>query len=362
MKAKFARELNKIVKAYSKQGVGEQHIRRALEEKRKVVEEAKKLLLSYRSLIVINATNIPSRYIMFLRKRLEGLGVVKLYKNNLLYIAMKELGMANADEMAKYLQNQNIVVFINVNPFEARLLLDKIALPWKAKPGDRIEHEIVVPSINTGVKPGPMMSLFSKLKIPIQVRDGVIWIAKEAVIARPGDVVTPELSSLLDRLGIEPKFIKPNIKVAYERGILIPGEKLVLDIDAVRKEFIDAISNAINIASEVVVPDPIVVKASIFKAYSRALKLAIETGIVTKDTAAMVLTTAVARAYAVAYALASRSSELAQQLQLAITAISQASQKAVDQQAPKAEEKKEEEKKEGVSEEQLSEGLSALFG
>ncbi|MEL9940108.1 MAG: 50S ribosomal protein L10 [Ignisphaera sp.] len=361
MKAKFARELEKIVKVYSKQGVGEQHIRRSLEEKRKVVEEAKKLLSSYKSLIIVDATNVPSRYIMFLRKKLEGLGVVKLYKNNLLYIAMKELGMANADEMAKYLQNQNIAVFINANPFEARLLLDKIAMPWKAKPGDKIEHEIVVPPINTGVKPGPMMSLFSKLKIPIQVRDGVIWIAKEAVIARPGDVVTPELSSLFDRLGIEPKFIKPSIKAAYEGGIIIPGEKLVLDIDAIRKEFADAISNAVNIASEIVVPDPIVVKASIFKAYSRALKLAVETGVVTKDTATLVLSTAVARAYVLAQILASKSPDLAQQLQLSIT-IPQAVQQPEAQQASKAEEKKEEEKKEAVSEEQLAEGLSALFG
>ncbi|MCI4436494.1 MAG: 50S ribosomal protein P1 [Ignisphaera sp.] len=37
-------------------------------------------------------------------------------------------------------------------------------------------------------------------------------------------------------------------------------------------------------------------------------------------------------------------------------------QQQQQQAAPKAEEKKEEEKKEGVSEEQLAEGLSALFG
>ena len=39
-----------------------------------------------------------------------------------------------------------------------------------------------------------------------------------------------------------------------------------------------------------------------------------------------------------------------------------AQQQQQQQAAPKAEEKKEEEKKEGVSEEQLAEGLSALFG
>mgnify|MGYP001772712470 CR=1 FL=1 len=46
----------------------------------------------------------------------------------------------------------------------------------------------------------------------------------------------------------------------------------------------------------------------------------------------------------------------------AMPAAAPAGQQAAAQQAPKAEEKKEEEKKEGVSEEQLAEGLSALFG
>ncbi|MDK6028533.1 50S ribosomal protein L10 [Ignisphaera sp. 4213-co] len=358
MKAKFVRELNKIVKMHSKQVAEEQRARKAIEEKRKVVEEAKKLLLEYRTLILIDSSNLPSRYLTFLRKKLEGVGVVKLFKNNLLYIAMKELGMANVDEFAKFLQQQNIAVFINANPFEAKLLLDKIVMPWKATPGEKIEHEIVVPSMKTDVKPGPMMSLFSKLKIPIQVRDGVIWIAKESVVARPGDTVTPELSSLFEKLGIEPKFVRASIKAAYERGVVISGDKLVLDIDAYRKDFAEAISNAINIASEIVVPDPIVVKTSLFKAYSRALRLAAESGLITKETVAIVFSSAISKAYALAQLLASKSPELAQQLQVSVVQTQTEVQQA--QQPQKVEEK--EEKKEGVSEEQLAEGLSALFG
>jgi large subunit ribosomal protein L12 len=45
-----------------------------------------------------------------------------------------------------------------------------------------------------------------------------------------------------------------------------------------------------------------------------------------------------------------------------IAPVSAPAQQQQQQAAPKAEEKKEEEKKEGVSEEQLAEGLSALFG
>jgi len=56
--------------------------------------------------------------------------------------------------------------------------------------------------------------------------------------------------------------------------------------------------------------------------------------------------------------LATKSPEVAQYLQIAMPTTSAQQQQA----APKTEEKREEEKKEGASEEQLAEGLAALFG
>jgi large subunit ribosomal protein L10 len=362
MKSKLVRELNRLVKAYSAEEEKEEKVRRAIEEKRKVVEEAKKLLSLYRTLLLLDASNIPSNYVTILRKHLEGIGVVRLFKNNLLKLAMKELSMKNLDEFSKYLQGTNIATFMNLNPFEAKMLLDRIKVPWRAKPGDKVEHEIVVSPMKTDVKPGPMMSLFSKLKVPIQVRDGVIWIAKEATIARPGDVVTPELASLFDRLGVEPKILKPIIKVAYERGVIIPGDSLTLDLEMYRKEFTEAVLKAVNIASELAIPDPMVLKSSLLKAYTRALRVAAEAGVLTKETSTMVLVSAVSRAYALALMLIAKSPEVAQYLQIAMP-IAMAPTTTEQQTTQKAEERKEEEeKKEGVSEEQLAEGLVALFG
>jgi large subunit ribosomal protein L10 len=361
MKAKLVRELNKLVKARSAEGEERERVRRAIEEKRRVIEEAKKLLSSYRTLLLIDNSNLPANYITILRKHLASIAEVKLFKNSLLRLAIKELGMRNADELAKYLQGTNIAVFVNANPFEAKMFLDKIKIMWRAKPGDKVEHEIVVSPMKTDVKPGPMMSLFSKLKVPIQVRDGVIWIAKEAVIARPGDVVTPELATLFDKLGVEPKVLKPRIKVAYEGGVIIPGDSLTLDLEMYRKEFAEALSNAIAIASELAIPEPFVLKTSLLKAHTKALTLAVEAGVLTKETSTLVLMATVSKAHTLALMLASKSPEIAQFLQISVpttTAPAVAEQKA----APKAEEKKEEEKKEGVSEEQLAEGLAALFG
>ncbi|MCI4436431.1 MAG: 50S ribosomal protein L10 [Ignisphaera sp.] len=361
MKARLREELRTLEKAYLSGEGKKVRTRRSLEEKRALVEEAKKLLLSYKTVLLIDSTNLPSSYVSELRKRLEGIGVVKVFKNNLLKLAMKELEMKNWEEFAKYLQGTNIMVFVNLNPFEAKRVLDSIKVWWRVKPGEKVDNEIIITPMKTNIKPGPAMSVFGKLKIPVQVRDGVLWIAKESTLLRPGLEVTPELVSILNNLGIAPKILRPVIKVAYEAGVVIPGSNLALDIEAFRKEFIEATQSAIALASELVVPEPMVLRISVAKAYTRAQRLAAEAGIVTKETAPIVISLALARAYAIASILAMKSPELAQGLQISISAPAPAQQQQ-QQAAPKAEEKKEEEKKEGVSEEQLAEGLSALFG
>ncbi len=362
MKARLREELRILEKAYLSGEGKKVRIRRSLEEKRALVEEAKKLLLSYKTVLLIDSTGLPSSYISELRRRLEGIGVVKVIKNNLLKLAMKELGMKNWEEFAKYLQGTNITVFVNLNPFEAKRILDSIRVWWKVKPGEKVDNEIIVTPMKTNIKPGPAMSVFGKLRIPVQVRDGVLWIAKESTLLRPGLEVTPELASILNNLGIAPKLLRPVIKVAYEAGVVIPGSNLVLDIEAYRKEFIAAMQSAIALASELVIPEPMVLRISLAKAYTRAQRLAAELGVVTKETAPIVISLALARAYAIASILATKSPELAQTLQISISTPAPAQQQQQQQAAPKAEEKKEEEKKEGISEEQLAEGLAALFG
>ncbi len=359
LKAGLKAELERFVKELSSPRVKEKKIGMAKIEKRKQIELAKNLLNEYRTLVLIDANRLPAKFSTYLRQRLYGIATVKMFKNNLLLLALKEMGYANVDEFSKFLTGSNIAIFTNLNPFEIKLLLDKISMPMRARPGDKIDREIVVPPMRTELKPGPIMSLFGKLKIPIQVRDGVIWIAKEATIARPGDIVTPELASLFDKLGIEPNFIKVNIKVAFERGIVIPAEKLHIDIEAYRNEFVKGVRDAINVASEIVIPLPEIVKISISKAFIRALRILAETGIISKEYAPIVFMNALSKALYLASLLVQKVPELRQVLPIQQIQQMQITSVPAKEEA-KAEEK--EEKKEGVSEEELAEGLAALFG
>jgi large subunit ribosomal protein L10 len=102
-----------------------------------------------------------------------------------------------------------------------------------------------------------------------------------------------------------------------------------------------------------------VIKLAISRAYTRACSLASELGVVTRDTASLVFSAALRKALALASALASKIPELAS------IATTQTTQQQVVVEEKKVEEKKAEEKEEEkkeVSEEQLAEGLAALFG
>ncbi|MEM4849168.1 MAG: 50S ribosomal protein L10 [Ignisphaera sp.] len=361
MKAKHRKQLEVLVKVHklSKDRLKEKQVRPSIEKKKIIIEEAKKLLASYRTVIFLDNTSTPSKLYRYIRQRYSDVFYIKMIKNTLLLKAMEELGMPNIDEVAKYLKGSCMVMFTNMNPFEAKLALDKISVPYRIKPGEKIEHEIVIPPTRTELKPGPIMSLFGRLKIPIQVRDGVIWIARESTIARPGDTVTPELVSVFEKLGIEPKLLKPNIKVAYERGLILPADKLIVDIEGIRAQLLDGLKTAISFAVELVVPEPNVVRVAISRAYLRACGLAAELGVITKETASLVITSALRKAYALASVLAQKIPELAS----IVPQVSQQSSVASVAEEKKTEEKLEEgERKESVSEEQLAEGLTALFG
>jgi len=361
MRSWLRSELQNVIKAEVRQGIKVKLRERKIpEEKRRIVEEAKDLLRKYRTFALLDLSNMPSKVITYLRRAIAGKGVVKLIKNRLFERALDELNLPNKDEVKKYLQGQNIIVFTNMNAFELKMFIDKIEVPVRARPGMTIDREIIVPPMKTNLKPGPIMSLFGRFRIPVQVREGVIWIAKEVTVAKPGDVVTPELTSLFEKLGIEPIVLKPKIKLAYETGLVIPAEKLVVDVEAIKNDMLRSVAAAISLAAEIVLPEPEVLKVSISRAYMRASTLAAEAGFLVPETAEVVLRNLIARAQQLAMVLASKSAELAELLKVQPITSQVAPQPSA--QPEKVEEKKEEEKKETVSEEQLAEGLAALFG
>ncbi len=322
--------------------------KRIPEWKIREVEELAELIKKYGVIAIADLSKVPTKQLQILRKKLRDKIVFRVTKNTLFKLAARKAGLKNFEEFSKYLEGMNLFLFANMNPFELVILLDKNAIPAPAKPGDIAPKEIVVPAGSTGIPPGPMLSVFGRLKIPTRVQDGVIWIAKDTVVAKPGDKISPELASILNKLGIEPLEVKLTLKAVYDHGLIIPKDKLVVDLEEYKQNILEAFTNALKVGVEIAYPEPVVLKYTLTKAYINALALALEATIISPETIELILMKAEAAAKSLASILAEKVPELGLQ---------------VEKKEEKVEEKEEEEeKKEEEQEETIAAGLSALFG
>ncbi len=332
--------------------------RRIPEWKIQEVRELTDLLKKYRTVLIVDLSKTPTSRLQRLRRKMEtkfGDHVkLRVTKNTLFRIAMKQAGL-DPTPLEGYLTGTNLFIFTDLNPFHLALEINKIRTTAPAKPGDVTETEIILPSGDTGLKPGPIMSVFGKLKVPIRVQGGTIWIAKDTIVAKPGDTISAELASILQKLGIEPIEVKLKLKAAYDNGVVIPAEQLLLDLEEYRKQVQEAILGALWVGVEIAYPEPDVMKLAIPVAVKRAFAVAAESGFVTPDTAEYVLHTAIARAMSIVAALGDKAKELGIEITVSTP-------QAPIKEKKEEEEEKEEEKKEEVSEEQLAAGLESLFG
>lgn len=334
-------------------------MRKSIVEKEVVVNEIKKLLSTYKTLGVVSLEGVSARELAEIKKSLSKYGVVKVLKNTIVIRALRELSLPSLEEFLNFLTGPNLFIFTNLNAFMLANLVDKVVVLRYVKPGEKAPADIYVPEGPTGIPPGPMMSVFGKLKIRTMVREGIIWIAKESKVASAGDVVSPELASLLRKLDIKAYPVKLSIKAVLDEGVVIPAEKLKLDIESFKKELLAAVQTSRIVAVETALPLPEVMPEIIVKAYMKAVNLACEIGYVTPETTYLVLRSAVNKAQTLAATLMQKYPELN------IPVVTQpvvATQPPQEVKKPEKEERAEEEEEKKVSEEEIAEGISSLFG
>ncbi|MEB3860856.1 MAG: 50S ribosomal protein L10 [Desulfurococcales archaeon] len=330
--------------------------RRIPEWKRRVVEELVDLFKKYPVVGIADLTGMPTKQLQLIRKKFRKQIVFKVAKKNLILRAVEEAGL-DKSLFEKYITGSTMLLFTNMNPFKMARMIESEKVPTPAKPGQVADKEIVIPEGDTGIQPGPMLSVFGKLKIPYEIRKGTVYVRKDTVVAKPGDVISPDLASLLQQLGITPFEIGVKIAAVYDGGVMIPREDLLVDLEEFKAQVMEASMEALGLAAEIVfaaVPEAI--EAAIAKAAMAVAAVAGETGFLTPDVAEYVVGRAIAEELAVIAALGDKAKELG------IEEIPQAPAAAPAAEEAKAEEEKKEEEEEEEKEVDIGEGLGGLFG
>ncbi|MDP7982555.1 MAG: 50S ribosomal protein L10 [Conexivisphaera sp.] len=274
--------------------------------KKELYDNVQRLAREYSVIGVSRLYKVKASLINQVRKQLRGKVVVLGIKNRLALKALKEAGLENVDQLERYLTSQAVLMFTNMNPFELSMVLDRSKIAMPAAAGDVATSNIVVPSGNTGMQPGPILSSFKQFKIPTRIESGSIFVSQDTVVAKAGETISADLASLLSKLGLKPIMRGILLDAAYWRGRLVPGEDLRVNPQEYADQLKVAHADAVALARGIAYPTPEVLPILLLEARADAVALARGAGILTDETTPEILARASAEAETLAAALKSK--------------------------------------------------------
>jgi len=249
------------------------------------VDEIKKLLDEYSGLGVANLQKVRAAQLQEMKKKLKDVANVRVLKNTLMKRAVAEYkNKPDMDKLEPLLNGSNIFLFTNLNPFKLSLLLEKGRVKATAKAGDVAAMDVIVPAGNTGLPPGPVISQLGSVGLPTRIEGGSVWINKDTMVAKKGDIINARLASVLSKMNIKPVEVGLILRAVYEEGLIITHEQLHIDVNGFRKSLVEALSNALNLSLNAGYPSSETIPLLLQTAQRRAFNLALNAGIPTKET------------------------------------------------------------------------------
>jgi len=278
------------------------HENRTTYPKRKtqLYQQVQEVPKKYKVLGLVRMEKVRASQILPLRKKLQDDVEFIAIKDKVAKKALEKVDIPGIKDIINQLTGQCLFMLTNMSPFKLNVLLAKNKVMLAARGGDIASVDVVVPAKNTGVAPGPMLTDFKEAKIPTKIDQGTIWITKDTIPVKKGEVISDKLAALLGKLDIKPVEAGIALESALEEGVSYGKEELVIDVEKIRDEFAQAHQEAISLSIEAAYVTPENVEAILAKAAQGARSVSIESGFLTDETKEQILQKADAQAKSVA--------------------------------------------------------------
>jgi len=247
--------------------------------KKEMLQRLAELIEKHPVVAIADLQKVRSSQIQEIRKKLRGQAEVLVAKNTILKKAAGALGekKPHINDFAEGLVGSSLLLFTGMNPYALILFLNRNKVRVPAKAGDIATSEIMIPAGNTGLQPGPVISEFGEVKVQTRIEGGSIWVARDTIVASPGDTISAKLASLLSKLGMKPMEAGLSIVRAFDEGLVLKPEDLVFDLESYKNDLTEACRGAIGLAVETEYFLPETAPMIIGAAFREALYLANET-------------------------------------------------------------------------------------
>lgn len=301
--------------------------------KKKEVQDLVALMRSTPVIGLAQVDGIPAAQMQVMRKSLREDAVIKISKNTLLALALKELGSnkENAEGLTENIGGSTAVIATKMRPHRLYRRLEGAKTKAPARGGSKAPEDIKVPKGETSFKPGPIVGDLQKVGIPAAIDKGKVVIKSDKLLVKAGETISQDLATMLTRLEIYPMTVGMDLKAVYEDGTIYGRDLLSVDETARLQQ---AARQALNLA--------------VFAAYP------------TKKSISFLLGKAHTALIGVGGKLSDDATDPELKEKLASIAAAATAAPAAASESEKKEEEEEEE--EGATEEEAMSGLGALFG
>ena len=257
-----------------------------LEAKSTEVDAIKDILKEYKSVGIASLKKVRASQLQELKKSMAGKVYLRVLKNTLIKIAIDEMNQEDLKKLEEYLEGSNVFLFTDLNPFKLALLLEHGKVKTTAKANDIAAMDVVIPASNTGQPPGPVISQLNSVGLPTRIESGSVWISKDTLVVRKGEVINDRLAGVLSKLGIKAVELGISMRAVFDNGLIITGDQLKVDVAATRKSVESSNQEAFALALEICYITKDTIKPLLQRAHQKAVSLSVGAAIPTKDTIA----------------------------------------------------------------------------
>lgn len=256
-----------------------------LQEKIGEVEEIAELVRKHKVIGIASLQKVRAAQLQAFKKNLAGTVYMRVFKNTLMRRAVENCKeRPELSKLMEYLTGPNVYLLTDLNPFNLALMLEKGKVKTTAKSGDIAAFDVVVPAGNTGQPPGPIISQLNAVGLPTRIESGSVWVNKDTLVVKKGEVISERLASILSKLGIKPVEAGLAMKIAFDEGLIITEEQLRLDVDGTRKNVESAFADAFALSLSVAYPTEDNMVALLQIAHREAYSLSVNAAAPTKET------------------------------------------------------------------------------
>jgi large subunit ribosomal protein L10 len=253
-----------------------------LKQKISEVEEIAQLVSQHSVLGIASLQKVRAAQLQAFKKNLAGQVYMRVLKNTLMKRAIENCkDKPDLKKLAEYLIGSNVYLFTDLNPFKLSLTLERGKVKTTAKAGDIAAFDVVIPAGNTGQPPGPMISQLNSVGLPTRIESGSVWVSKDTLVVRKGEVIDERLASVLSKLGIKPVESGLAMNAAYDEGLVITQGQLRIDVDETTKSieaaYADAFALSLSIAYPTTESTPALLQVAHREAYALSMNAAIPT-------------------------------------------------------------------------------------